>query len=205
MVGVCESLLYAYKAGLTLETMVECIRGGAAGSWALDNLAPRIIKRDFAPGFFVEHFIKDMGIALAEADRMNIALPGPGARPPALHRVARAGRRAPRHAGADAGARTDVEYGTAGLTGSRVPGSRVQGSGSRSWRTARPRNQNLELWNLEPGTSSDPPVCRNRTCRTGRRWPACSAARTGARTSAPGSAGCRGSGPSRASGTSFAR
>jgi 3-hydroxyisobutyrate dehydrogenase len=76
MVGVCESLLYAYKAGLSLETMVECIRGGAAACWALDNLAPRIIKRDFAPGFFVEHFIKDMGIALAEADRMNIALPG---------------------------------------------------------------------------------------------------------------------------------
>jgi 3-hydroxyisobutyrate dehydrogenase len=76
MIGVCESLLYAYKAGLSLETMVECIRGGAAACWALDNLAPRVIKRDFAPGFFVEHFIKDMGIALAEADRMNIALPG---------------------------------------------------------------------------------------------------------------------------------
>jgi len=76
MVGVCESLLYAYKAGLSLESMVECIRGGAAACWALDNLAPRVIKRDFAPGFFVEHFIKDMGIALAEADRMNIALPG---------------------------------------------------------------------------------------------------------------------------------
>jgi 3-hydroxyisobutyrate dehydrogenase len=76
MVGVCESLLYAYKAGLSLDTMVECIRGGAAACWALDNLAPRIIKRDFAPGFIVEHFIKDMAIALAEADRMNIALPG---------------------------------------------------------------------------------------------------------------------------------
>jgi 3-hydroxyisobutyrate dehydrogenase len=76
MIGVCESLLYAYKAGLSLATMVECIRGGAAACWALDNLAPRVIKRDFAPGFFVEHFIKDMGIALAEADRMNIALPG---------------------------------------------------------------------------------------------------------------------------------
>ena len=76
MVGVCESLLYAYKAGLSLETMVETIRGGAAACWALDNLAPRVIKRDFAPGFFVEHFIKDMAIALAEAERMNIALPG---------------------------------------------------------------------------------------------------------------------------------
>jgi 3-hydroxyisobutyrate dehydrogenase len=76
MIGMCESLLYAYKAGLTQKTMVECIRGGAAACWGLDNLAPRIIKRDFAPGFIVEHFIKDMAIALAEADRMNIALPG---------------------------------------------------------------------------------------------------------------------------------
>ena len=76
MVGVCESLLYGHKAGLSLNTMIECIRGGAAACWALDNLAPRIIKRDFAPGFFVEHFIKDMGIALAEAGRMGIALPG---------------------------------------------------------------------------------------------------------------------------------
>jgi 3-hydroxyisobutyrate dehydrogenase len=76
MVAMCEALLYGHKAGLNVETTVETIRGGAAGCWALDNLAPRILKRDFAPGFVVEHFIKDMGIALAEADRMNIALPG---------------------------------------------------------------------------------------------------------------------------------
>jgi 3-hydroxyisobutyrate dehydrogenase len=76
MVGVCESLLYGYKAGLSLDTLIETIRGGAAACWALDNLAPRIVKRDFAPGFVVEHFIKDMGIALGEADRMGIALPG---------------------------------------------------------------------------------------------------------------------------------
>jgi 3-hydroxyisobutyrate dehydrogenase len=76
MVGMCEALLYGHKAGLDLQTTVETIRGGAAGCWGLDNLAPRILKRDFAPGFVVEHFIKDMGIALAEADRMNIALPG---------------------------------------------------------------------------------------------------------------------------------
>ena len=76
MIGVCESLLYAYKAGLSLDTMIETIRGGAAACWALDNLAPRIVKRDFAPGFFVEHFIKDMGIALGEAERMGVALPG---------------------------------------------------------------------------------------------------------------------------------
>ena len=76
MVAMCEALLYGHKAGLSLETTVETIRGGAAGCWGLDNLAPRILKRDFAPGFVVEHFIKDMAIALAEADRMNIALPG---------------------------------------------------------------------------------------------------------------------------------
>ena len=76
MIGVCESMLYAYKAGLSLESMVDCIRGGAAACWALDNLAPRVIKRDFEPGFIVEHFLKDMAIALAEADRMHIVLPG---------------------------------------------------------------------------------------------------------------------------------
>jgi 3-hydroxyisobutyrate dehydrogenase len=76
MIGVCESLLYARKAGLDVETMLQAIRGGAAGCWALDNLAPRILKGDFAPGFFVDHFIKDMGIALEEAARMRLALPG---------------------------------------------------------------------------------------------------------------------------------
>jgi 3-hydroxyisobutyrate dehydrogenase len=73
---MCESLLYGYKAGLGLDAMVDCIRGGAAACWSLDNLAPRIVKHDFAPGFMVDHFIKDMGIALAEAERMGIALPG---------------------------------------------------------------------------------------------------------------------------------
>jgi 3-hydroxyisobutyrate dehydrogenase len=76
MVGICESLLYGHKAGLDMEAMLECIRGGAAACWGLDNLAPRILKRQFEPGFMVEHFIKDMGIALSEADRMGIALPG---------------------------------------------------------------------------------------------------------------------------------
>ena len=76
MVGMCESLLYGHKAGLSLDAMIDVIRAGAAGCRSLDNYAPRIVKRDFAPGFVVEHFIKDMGIALAEADRMGIALPG---------------------------------------------------------------------------------------------------------------------------------
>ena len=76
MVGVCEGLLYAYKAGLDLETVMQSVSGGAAGSWSLANLAPRIIADNFAPGFFVEHFIKDLGIALAEAKRMGLCLPG---------------------------------------------------------------------------------------------------------------------------------
>ena len=76
MVGVCESLLYGFKAGLDLMQMLESIQGGAAACWTLDNLAPRILQRNFDPGFFVEHFVKDMGIALDEAKRMNLALPG---------------------------------------------------------------------------------------------------------------------------------
>jgi 3-hydroxyisobutyrate dehydrogenase len=76
MIGVCESLLYGFKAGLDLETMLLSIQGGAAKCWSLDNLAPRILRRDFAPGFFVDHFIKDMGIALKEAASMGLALPG---------------------------------------------------------------------------------------------------------------------------------
>lgn len=63
-------------AGLDLPQMLESIRGGAAACWTLDNLAPRILQRNFDPGFFVEHFVKDMGIALDEAKRMNLALPG---------------------------------------------------------------------------------------------------------------------------------
>ncbi len=76
MIGVCESLVYGYRAGLDLEKVLESISGGAAGCWSLTNLAPRILKRNFDPGFFVEHFIKDMGIALEEARRMNLCLPG---------------------------------------------------------------------------------------------------------------------------------
>ena len=76
MIGVCECLLYGHKAGLDLETMLRSISKGAAACWALDNLAPRILMRDFAPGFFIEHFIKDMSIALDEAQRLNIDLPG---------------------------------------------------------------------------------------------------------------------------------
>jgi 3-hydroxyisobutyrate dehydrogenase len=76
MIGVCEALLYGDKAGLDLETAMKSVASGAAASWSLSNLAPRIMAHDFAPGFFVEHFLKDMGIALAEAKRMGLVLPG---------------------------------------------------------------------------------------------------------------------------------
>ena len=76
MIGMCESLIYGFKAGLDLPTMLNSIQGGAAKCWALDNLAPRILRRDFAPGFFIDHFIKDMGIALKESARMGLFLPG---------------------------------------------------------------------------------------------------------------------------------
>ena len=76
MIGVCESLLYAYKARLDLDKVMQSVASGAAGSWALSNLGPRIIANNFAPGFFVEHFIKDMGIILDESRRMELSLPG---------------------------------------------------------------------------------------------------------------------------------
>jgi 3-hydroxyisobutyrate dehydrogenase len=76
MIGVCEALLYGYKAGLDLPTVLQSVGSGAAGSWSLNNLGPRMIAENFDPGFYVEHFLKDMGIALAEAKRMKLALPG---------------------------------------------------------------------------------------------------------------------------------
>ena len=76
MIGVCEALLYGYKAGLDLPTVLKSVGSGAAGSWSLSNLGPRIMDNNFDPGFFVEHFIKDMGIALDEAKRMGLCLPG---------------------------------------------------------------------------------------------------------------------------------
>jgi 3-hydroxyisobutyrate dehydrogenase len=76
MIGVSESLLYARKAGLDGETLVQTIGKGAAGCWTLDNLAPRVLKDDFKPGFMIDHFIKDMGIALEESKNMGLALPG---------------------------------------------------------------------------------------------------------------------------------
>jgi 3-hydroxyisobutyrate dehydrogenase len=76
MIGTCEGLLYAGHAGLDPLRVIESVGAGAAGSWTINNLGPRIVRRDFEPGFYVEHFIKDLGIALEEAQRMNLDLPG---------------------------------------------------------------------------------------------------------------------------------
>ncbi len=76
MLGVCEGLAYAHSAGLDPQTVLSAIGGGAAGGFQLNNLGPRIAKGDFAPGFFIEHFIKDMRIAHEEAAHMGRELPG---------------------------------------------------------------------------------------------------------------------------------
>ena len=76
MIGVCESLIYAKKAGLDPEQVLRSISSGAAGSWSLSNLAPRMISEDFAPGFYLKHFIKDMKIAAEEAEAWGLDLPG---------------------------------------------------------------------------------------------------------------------------------
>ena len=76
MMGVCEAIRYAEKSGLDPERVLQSIAFGAAGSWSLSNYGPRILKGDFAPGFYVKHFIKDMKIALEEAEAMGIKVPG---------------------------------------------------------------------------------------------------------------------------------
>lgn len=76
MMGVCEAMTYAQKAGLNPHRVLQSIETGAAGSWSLSNLAPRMLKEDFAPGFYVKHFIKDMSIAIEAATEMDLQLPG---------------------------------------------------------------------------------------------------------------------------------
>ncbi|AZN43906.1 NAD(P)-dependent oxidoreductase [Paenibacillus albus] len=76
MIGVCEAIVYAEKAGLDPNTVLKSIETGAAGSWSLSNLGPRMINRNFEPGFYVKHFIKDMGIALDAAKEMGLLTPG---------------------------------------------------------------------------------------------------------------------------------
>lgn len=76
MIGTCESLLYASKVGLDQQRVIDIIGKGAAGSWSINNLGPRIARGDFEPGFYVEHFIKDMGIALKESAAVKLSMPG---------------------------------------------------------------------------------------------------------------------------------
>jgi 3-hydroxyisobutyrate dehydrogenase len=76
MIGVCESLLYAVRLGLDQQAVIDIISKGAAGSWAISNLGPRLVRGDFKTGFLVRHFIKDMGIALQEAGAVGLSLPG---------------------------------------------------------------------------------------------------------------------------------
>ncbi|MDQ0972879.1 3-hydroxyisobutyrate dehydrogenase [Neobacillus niacini] len=76
MIGVCEAIVYAEKAGLNPESVLKSITAGAAGSWSLSNLAPRMLHGNFEPGFYIKHFIKDMKIALDEAEHMNMEVPG---------------------------------------------------------------------------------------------------------------------------------
>jgi 3-hydroxyisobutyrate dehydrogenase len=76
MIGVVEGLLYAHRAGLDLSAVIAVVGAGAAGSWSLNNLGPRIVKRNFEPGFLIDHFVKDMGIAVSEARRLRLNLPG---------------------------------------------------------------------------------------------------------------------------------
>ncbi|MBN2123723.1 MAG: NAD(P)-dependent oxidoreductase [Deltaproteobacteria bacterium] len=76
MIGVCESLLYAVRQGLDQQAVIDVVGTGAAGSWSINNLGPRVVRGDFGSGFFVEHFVKDMGIALKESAAVELALPG---------------------------------------------------------------------------------------------------------------------------------
>lgn len=75
MTGMTELLVYANKAGLDIPKVLDTVGGGSAANWSLSNYGPRILKEDYSPGFFVKHFIKDLGIALNEAERMKINLP----------------------------------------------------------------------------------------------------------------------------------
>jgi 3-hydroxyisobutyrate dehydrogenase len=76
MIGVCEAIIYAEKAGLDPEKVLKSITMGAAGSWSLSNLVPRMLKGNFEPGFYIKHFIKDMQIAIDEAEQMGMEVPG---------------------------------------------------------------------------------------------------------------------------------
>lgn len=75
MTGMTELLVYAKAAGLDVEKVIDTVGGGSAANWSLTNYSPRILRQDYTPGFFVKHFVKDLTIALAEAEKMAIELP----------------------------------------------------------------------------------------------------------------------------------
>ncbi|RIN15711.1 NAD(P)-dependent oxidoreductase [Mammaliicoccus vitulinus] len=76
MLGVAEAIIYAEEAGLNIEKVFNSIEHGAAGSWSLSNLGPRMVENDYAAGFYVKHFIKDMKIAIEESEKMGLYMPG---------------------------------------------------------------------------------------------------------------------------------
>ena len=76
MIGVCEALIYAKKAGLDPKTVLSSIETGAAGSWSLSNYGPRLINDDYAPGFAIKHYLKDMRIAIESSKEMGLSTPG---------------------------------------------------------------------------------------------------------------------------------
>lgn len=76
MLGMCEGLMYAHSAGLDLEVYLAAISGGGAGSFSIQSYAPRILKGDMLPGFYIEHFVKDLGIAINACQHLKISLPG---------------------------------------------------------------------------------------------------------------------------------
>ena len=76
MISNCEAMIYGHKAGLPLDEVIDLLAMGAARSYTLEKLTPRMLKRDFEPGFYVEHFVKDLGIVLDEGRRLGVSLPG---------------------------------------------------------------------------------------------------------------------------------
>ena len=73
--GIVEALLFGHKAGLNLDQMIKLLKGGGAGSFWLENFGPKMLKRDFGPGFYVEHFVKDLNIVMEESEKMGLTLP----------------------------------------------------------------------------------------------------------------------------------
>ena len=76
MVGICESLTFARKSGIDLDKMLQLLQGGSAASANLKSMGPKMLQRNFEPGFYVEHFVKDLSIALEESRRMGLKVEG---------------------------------------------------------------------------------------------------------------------------------